>query len=249
MNPGAGLQGSISPAISAAELRGRAHCSSFMDRLDKLLKGPDLITSDQATGPILDSTSLLERDVWQDAFDRFDIFADAESHAGLPVAQQQYLSDLRVDHSLYDTLALEVGLLDVWLRNNRQRPESIQVESFLRRRDQFGARTWIEQQEKLYLWATKNEQTELAASILGWRLLCQELAESLLDWSVQQQHDPRGRQIRLWRDSPGFYPQNRLRIWALRFLEDARAPQILAWETAVNREIVETQPGLLSGRL
>ena len=58
-----------------------------MDRLDKLLKGPDLITSDQATGPILDSISLLERDVWQEAFDRFDIFADAESHAGLPVEQ------------------------------------------------------------------------------------------------------------------------------------------------------------------
>jgi hypothetical protein len=220
-----------------------------MDRLDRFLKGPDLITSDQAAGPILDSIPLLEKDVWQEAFDQFDIFAEAEIDAGLPVAQQQYLSDLRVDRFLYDTLALEFGLLDVWLRNNRRRPETIQVESFLRRREQFGARSWIEQQEKLYLWATKNEQAELAASILGWRLLCQELAESLLQWSMQNHHDARGRQIRLWRDSPGFYPQIRLRIWALRFLEDARAPQILAWETAVNREIVETHPELLPASL
>ena len=150
-----------------------------MDRLDRFLKRPDLITSDQAAGPILDSIPLLEKDVWQEAFDQFDIFAEAEINAGLPVAQQQYLSDLRVDRFLYDTLALEFGLLDAWLRNNRRRPETIQVESFLRRREQFGARSWIEQQEKLYLWATKNEQAELAASILGWRLLCQELAESL----------------------------------------------------------------------
>jgi hypothetical protein len=111
------------------------------------------------------------------------------------------------------------------------------------------ARSWIDQQEKLYLWATKNEQTDLAVSILGWRLLCQELAESLLDWSAQKHHDPRGRQIRLWRNSPGFYPQNRLRIWALRFVEDPRAPQILAWETAVRGEIAETRPELLSGIL
>ena len=220
-----------------------------MDRLDRFLKRPDLITSDQAAGPILDSIPLLEKDVWQEAFDQFDIFAEAEINAGLPVAQQQYLSDLRVDRFLYDTLALEFGLLDAWLRNNRRRPETIQVESFLRRREQFGARSWIEQQEKLYLWATKNEQAELAASILGWRLLCQELAESLLQWSMQNHHDARGRQIRLWRDSPGFYPQIRLRIWALRFLEDARAPQILAWETAVNREIVETHPELLPASL
>ena len=220
-----------------------------MDRLDRFLKGPDLITSDQAAGPILDSIPLLEKDVWQEAFDQFDIFAEAEIDAGLPVAQQQYLSDLRVDRFLYDTLALEFGLLDVWLRNNRRRPETIQVESFLRRREQFGARSWIEQQEKLYLWATKNEQADLGASILGWRLLCQELAESLLQWSMQNHHDARGRQIRLWRDSPGFYPQTRLRIWALRFLEDARAPQILAWETAVNREIVETHPELLPASL
>jgi hypothetical protein len=220
-----------------------------MDRLDKLLPGPNLILSDQATGPILDSIPLLETDVWREASDRYDLFVEPQINAGLPIEQQQYLSDLRVDHSLYDTLAHEFGLLDVWLRNHPGRPESIPVGSFLQRREQLSARSWIEQQEKLYLWATKNERTELAASILGWRLLCQELAESLLDWSAQKHHDPRGRQIRLWRNSPGFYPQNRLRIWALRFLEDARAPQILAWETAVRGEIVETRPELLSETL
>ena len=110
-----------------------------MGRFDQLLPGPNLILSDQATGPILDSIPLLETDVWQEASDRFDLFVEPEIDAGLPIEQQQYLSDLRVDHSLYDTLAHEFGLLDVWLRNHRQRPESIPVGSLLQRREQLSA--------------------------------------------------------------------------------------------------------------
>jgi hypothetical protein len=218
-----------------------------MDTLDDLLKGPDPIKSDQLAGPILRSTPLLGTDVWQEAIDHFDVFAEAEANASLPVEQQQYLSDLRVDRYLYDTLAREFELLDVWLRENPGHPEATQVASFLQRRDQFGARSWIDQQEKLYLWARVNERDNIAASILGWRLLCQELAESLLAWSSQKHQDQRGQQIRLWQDSQAFYPQNRLRIWALRFREDARAPQILTWEAAINREIFETHPELLTG--
>jgi hypothetical protein len=37
-----------------------------------------------------------------------------------------------------------------------------------------------------------------------------------------------------------------LRIWAIRFLEDARAPQILAWEKAMYREIFDTHPELVT---
>jgi hypothetical protein len=220
-----------------------------MNRLDKLLKDPALITSDQVTGQILDSTPLLEKDVWQTAIDHFDVFAEVDANAGLPVEQQQYLTDLRVDRSLYDTLADEFELLQNWLENNAGRPESARIASFTRRRGQLGGRSRIDHQEKLYLWATENKQEDLAASILGWRLLCRELADSLLSWSMQKPHDPRGRQIRLWQDSPGFYPQNRLRIWAVRFLEDARAPQILAWEKALNGEIDKTHPELRSGTL
>jgi len=242
MNRVTGLRVSISPATSVL-------ADSFMDRLDELLKGPDVIESDQLTGLILDSTPLLETDLWQEAIDHYDVFAEAEANAGLPMEHQQYLSDLRVDRYLYDTLAREFELLDVWLRNNSGRPEAIQVASFAQRLDRFGPRSWIDQQEKLYLWAIKNEQDDTAGSILGWRLLCQELAGSLVEWSLQKDHDPRGQQIRLWQDSPGFYPQNRLRIWALRFLEDARAPQILAWEAAIKSEIVENHPELFAETL
>jgi hypothetical protein len=220
-----------------------------MNSLDKLLEGlegPNAINSDQVTGQILDSTALLERDVWQIACDRFDLFAGADANAGLPVEQQQYLTDLRVDRFLYDTLADEFDLLQDWLKKNPERPEAALVEPFMRRRTQLGERGGIDQQEKLYLWATKNKQEDVAVSILGWRLLCRELAESLLSWSGQNPHDLRGRQIRLWQDSPGFYPQNRLKIWAVRFLEDARAPQILAWETTVKREIEQSHPELLA---
>jgi hypothetical protein len=216
-----------------------------MNPLDKLLDGPLLITSDQVTGQIFDSTALLKKDVWQIAVDRFDVFAELDANPGLPVEQQQYLTDLRVDRFLYDRLADEFELLQDWLKKTPERPEAALVASFARRRTQIGNRARIDQQEKLYLWAIKNQREDLAASILGWRLLCRELADSLLAWSVQKPHDPRGRQIRLWQDSPGFYPQNRLRIWAVRFLEDARAPQILAWEAAVNGEMEQSHPELL----
>jgi hypothetical protein len=211
------------------------------------MKDPEPIKSDQLSGRILNSTLFLGTDVWQEAIDHFDVFHDAEAHAGLPIEQQQYLSDLRVDRYLYDTLAREFELLDVCLQKNSGHPEARQVASFLRRREQFGARSWVDRQEKIYLWAQKNERSDVAASVLGWQILCRELAESLLLWSSTRLYDPRGQQIQLWQDSVGFYPQNRLRIWALRFLEDARAPQILSWEAAIKLEISETHPELLSG--
>jgi hypothetical protein len=218
-----------------------------MDTFDELANVPVPVKADQLTGPILHTAPLLGIDVWQGAIDSFDVLADAETNTGLPVEQQQYLSDLRVDRYLYDTLAREFDLLDVWLRQNPAHPEAARVAAFLRRREQFGARSWIDQQEKLYLWAQKNEREDFASSILGWRLLCQELAESLLVWSSPKPQDAREQQIRLWQDSQGFYPQNRLRIWALRFPEDARAPQILEWEAAVKLEMFETHPELLAG--
>jgi hypothetical protein len=218
-----------------------------MDTFDELSRVPALIKSDQVISPILHSSPLLGTDVWQESIDNFDLFAEAEGNAGLPLEQQQYLSDLRVDRYLYDTLAREFDLLEIWLRKSPAHPENTRVAGFLQRREQFGARSWIDQQEKLYLWAQKNERDDFAVSILGWRLLCRELAESLLAWSASTQDDLRRQPIRLWQDSQGFYPQNRLRIWALRFIEDARAPQILEWDAAMKREVLETHPELLIG--
>ena len=211
----------------------------------ELVKGPDFVKSDHLMGSILCSAPLLGADVWQEAFDRYDPLAESDS--SLPLEQQQYRSDLRVDRYLHDTLALEFELLANRVGKNPQHPAAAQVESFLKRREQLGALSRIGQQERLFLWAQKNEPDETAASILGWRLLCDDLAGSLLDWALQVPVDQRGQHIRLWQQSRGFYPQNRLRIWALRFLEDVRAPQILAWETSVCHEIFETHPELLTG--
>jgi hypothetical protein len=216
-----------------------------MKSFDELLKGPEFVKSDNLAGPILCSAPLLGIDIWQEALDRYDPLAEAEGQSSLPLEQQQYLSDLRVDLYLNDTLAREFELLAVWIRENPKHPATAQVESFLKRREQFGERSLIEQQERLFLWAQENEPDEIAASILGWRLLCQDTAELLLDWALRQPQDPRGQHIRLWQESPGFYPQNRLRIWAIRFLEDARAPQILVWEAAMYHEIFETHPELV----
>ena len=217
-----------------------------MKSLDELLKGPEFVKSDRLTEPILCSAPLLGTDIWQEAIDRYDPLAEAELQSTLPLEQQQYRADLRIDLYPHDTLAREFELLAVWIWENPNHPATAQVESFLKRREQFGERSQIERQERLFLWAQKNEPDKIAASILGWRLLCQDLAEWLLDWASQRPQDPRGQHIRLWQDSRGFYPQNRLRIWAIRFLEDARAPQILAWEKAMYREIFDIHPELLT---
>jgi hypothetical protein len=215
-----------------------------MNMFAELVKGPDFVKSDLLVGSILCSAPLLGADVWQEAFDRYDPLV--ESEPSVPLEQQQYRSDLRVDRYLHDTLALEFELLAAWVGKNPQHPAAAQVECFLKRREQLGAPSRIAQQERLFLWAQKNEPDEIATSILGWRLLCDDLAGSLLDWALQQPDDQRSQHMRLWQQSRGFYPQNRLRIWALRFLEDARAAQILAWETAIYREIFEAHPELVT---
>jgi hypothetical protein len=217
-----------------------------MNSFEELSKGPEFVKSDHLTGPILCSASLLGMDIWQEALKCYDPLAEAEDQTEVSLEQQQYLGDLRVDFYLHDTLAREFELLAIWARENPKHPAMAQVESFLKRREQFGERSLVEQQERLFLWAQKNEPDEMAGSILGWRLVCQDMAECLLDWALRQPQDLRGQHIRLWRESPGFYPQNRLRIWAIRFLEDARAPQILAWEKATYHEIIGTHPELVA---
>src|SRR5438132_9402816 len=117
-----------------------------MYTLDELLQGPELVKSDALTGQILHSVPLLGIDIWRKAIEDFDLFADADANADLPVQQQQYLSDLRVDRYLYDTLAREFDLLGRWLQENPERPEAEQVRSLLQRRDRLGARSWIDQQ-------------------------------------------------------------------------------------------------------
>jgi len=218
-----------------------------MDPIENLLKDPEPVRSDHLVSPVFDSTRLLEKDVWQEAFKQLDAFAESNASPGLPLEQQQYLRDLSVDRFLHATFERELVLLQTWLRKNRRHPEAQNVIAFLERKEQLGPIDWVEQQELLYVWALRNERDELATSILGWRLLCEELADSLLAWSAQNNGGLRTRVIRFWQDSHGFYPQNRLRIWAIRFLEDARAPQVLLWEQAVNRVILETRPELLIG--
>src|SRR5271155_4692736 len=114
-----------------------------MNSLDKLLETPLLTTSDQVTGQIFDSTALLEKDVWQTAIDHFDVFAEVDANAGLSLEQQQYLTDLRVDRSLYDTLGDEFELLQDWLKKNPGRREAALVASFMQRRAQLGQRSRI----------------------------------------------------------------------------------------------------------
>src|SRR5260370_9249389 len=167
----------------------RAAPDYFMNSFDELLKGPEFVKSDHLTGPILCSAPLLGIDIWQEALDRYDPLAEAEGQASLPLEQQQYLSDLRVDLYLHDTLAREFELLAVWARENPKHPATAQVESFLKRQEQFGERSLIEEQERLFLWAQKNEPDEIAASILGCRLLCQHMPECLLAWALRQPQD------------------------------------------------------------
>jgi hypothetical protein len=115
----------------------------------------------------LSSAPLLGIDIWQQALDRYDALAEAEVQSILPLEQQQYLSDLRVDFYLYDTLAREFELLDFWIRENPKHPAAAQVESFLKRREKFGARSKIDQQERLFLLPQKHKPDEIALIPVG----------------------------------------------------------------------------------
>ncbi len=217
-----------------------------METLDEILQGFDPVTSDRLTGPVLQTPPLLGQDVWQEAIDHFDIFAGIETGADLSLAERQYQCDRRIDHYLYDTQVREFELLEAWWQKNAEHPEGAAVASLLERRLQLGTRAWIDWQEKIYLWAQTNAGEPTASSILGWRLLSEQLAASLHAWSWQNPKDPRSQQIQLWQDSYGFHPQNRLRIWAARFPEDARAPQIVEWETDITLQLMENHPQLLA---
>jgi hypothetical protein len=220
----------------------------IMDVINTLSNHMEPVKTNHLNEPVFDSGPLLGVDVWEEASACLDSSVEAAKKSSLVLEQQQYLSDLAIDRHLHATLEREFVLLDRWLRNNRGHPESGKVSSFLRRRKQFAPFSWIERQERLYLWASKHETDDLACSILGWRLLCRELADSLIEWASGSEDDLRGRMIiRLWRGSPGYYPQNRLRTWALRFLEDSRAPQVLSWETAINQVIFESHRELFAG--
>jgi hypothetical protein len=219
-----------------------------MDLIETLSNHLEPVKTGYLSEPVFDSGPLLGIDVWEDASACLDASVEAAVNSSLVLEQQQYLSDLAVDRHLHTTLEREFVLLDRWLRDNREHPESAKVASFLRRREQLAPVSWVERQQKLHLWATKHETDDLGCSILGWRLLCRELAESLIEWASGSADELRSRMIkRLWHGSTGYYPQNRLRTWALRFLEDSRAPQVLEWEGAINRLILETNPQLVTG--
>ncbi|HYY30838.1 MAG TPA: hypothetical protein VE860_23070 [Chthoniobacterales bacterium] len=218
-----------------------------MDPINTLSNHREPVKTSHLNEPVLDSGPLLGLDVWGEASVSLETSVETATNSGLVLEQQQYLSDHAIDRHLHATLEHEFVLLDRWLRNNCEHSESAKVASFLQRRKQFLPLSWVEGQERLYLWASKHEADDLACSILGWRLLCRELAESLIEWASGTEDDLRGRMImRLWHGSPGYYPQNRLGTWALRFLEDSRAPQVLAWEGAINRQILEAHPQLLT---
>jgi hypothetical protein len=218
-----------------------------MNLIDMLSNHREPVKTSHLNEPVLDSGPLLGADVWEEASASLELSVEAAVSNSLVVEQQQYLSDLAIDRHLHATLEREFVLLDRWLRNNRQHSESAKVASFLQRWEQFLPLSWVKGQERLFLWASKHEADDLACSILGWRLLCRELAESLIEWASGAKDDLRSRMImRLWHGSPGYYPQNRLGTWALRFLEDSRAAQVLEWEGAIIRLILETHPQLLT---
>ena len=218
-----------------------------MDAADKFSDEAEPVKNDDLKQPVFDSEPFLGLDIWEEASACLDASVETAAKGNRLLEQQQYVSDLAIDRHLHKTLEREFVLLDLWLRNNRRHSESTRVAAFLRRREQFAPLSWVERQEPFYLWALKHEADDLACSILGWRLLCRDLADSLIEWALDREQDLRSEIInQLWHGSPGYYPQNRLRIWAVRFLEDSRAPQVLVWENAINEVLLNTHPELVS---
>jgi hypothetical protein len=65
------------------------------------------------------------------------------------------------------------------------------------------------------------------------------LATDLLRWAKQSNPDGiRVRHLSYWPDSPGYFPQTRLKVWAYRFPADQRSVHVLDAEQPVRAELV-----------
>ncbi len=214
-----------------------------MAELEDLTDALDFVKNDQLNGPIFATEPLLHRNIWQEAYETFNaLIPDSSS---LPLEQQQYLSDLRLDLFLHDTLRLEFEIVRSWLKEHPNHPEALRSQHFLARSSLLRHRSEFVNQQALFIWSEANAHEDLAVAIHGLRRLARGLADHLIDWSDLHPEDPRACLVRLWNSWPGFYPQNRLKIWALRFSEDTRAGQILLWDSQLQKQIHQTHPELL----
>ncbi len=129
------------------------------------LEGPEFVKSDHLTGPILCSAPLLGIDIWQEALDRYDPLTEAEVQSSSPRGAAAVPQRSQSRPAIYTTRSrANLSFSPFGYGRIRTHPATAQVESFLNRREQFGERSRIEQQERLFLWAQENEPDEIAVS-------------------------------------------------------------------------------------
>jgi hypothetical protein len=213
---------------------------------------PPLVLADRPVTPLFDPERVLGRKFWLEAYAAFDFFADAEQTAGLSLEQQDRVTDARIDRVLHQTLAELFELTAAWIEANPMHALAGAAAQFVTGRSMLGTPRQIELYPQImqwgeeHRWSVDDKTADAAGSILEWHRLAIQLAEMILVWAAQHPADPRSAPIALWHDSPGSYPECRLKFWALAFPADPRSAQVLAWEEASVAALRTAQPELLA---
>src|SRR5262249_51489084 len=121
-----------------------------------------------------------------------------------------------------------------------------QVDDLVSRLSAIGSLDQVQAQISLYDWATERPSNPAALAVAGWRRISANLATDLLHWARQSiPDDLRVRHLSYWLDSPGYFPQTRLKVWAYRFPADQRSIRILAAEQRIRGELARVNHPLV----
>jgi len=175
-----------------------------------------------------DPLPLISVNLWQRAARAFDPLSDAEDTDGLPLIQQEFLYEKRLNQAMLDCLKDEVRLVKKWLLNHPSHNLWSAADEFVSRiESNLDPYQILEFASDFYRHAERNGSSVDWRAAQAWTESSKEAAESLLNWRAIHPHDPSGVPLDLWFDHAGLIPQVRLLIWSLRAYPEPRAREII----------------------
>jgi hypothetical protein len=194
----------------------------------------------------LDSRPLLGRDIWAENFALLRLLPASTETKSASVRDLQFVFDLEIDRFLLRTLTEELSALATWRSSRPEHGLGTQVDDLVSRRSAIGHLDQVEAQISLSDWAAERPSDPAALAVAGWRRSSVSLATDLLHWATQSNPDDlRVRHLSYWLDSPGYFPQTRLKVWAHRFPADQRSISILNAERRIRGELARVNHPLI----
>ena len=175
-----------------------------------------------------DPLPLIGVNLWQRATRAFDPLSDAEDTDGLPLIQQEFLYEKRLNQAMLDCLKDEARLVKKWLLNHPSHDLWSAAGEFVSRiESNLDPYQILEFASDFYRHAERNGPSVDWSAAQAWTESSKEAAEALLNWRAIHPQDPSGVPLDLWFDHAGLIPQVRLLIWSLRAYPEPRAREII----------------------